>query len=155
MKLIWGMVAMALTATAVAQSGGANHYSAAKLRQMAQKLEQQATSDRAGIAAETLEKYPGHFTMLTVRTSSGGAEMHARDADIFFIVDGDAGLTTGGTVVDAKTTAPGEIRGTKVEGGVTQQLGKGDVVHISPNTPHQMTIAKGHSVTYFVVKVHE
>ncbi|MHB1857769.1 MAG: hypothetical protein ACYCPM_10085, partial [Acidobacteriaceae bacterium] len=69
MKLIWGMVAMALTATAVAQSGGANYYSAAKLRQMAQKLEQQATSDRAGIAAETLEKYPGHFTMLTVRTS--------------------------------------------------------------------------------------
>ncbi|HVC89250.1 MAG TPA: hypothetical protein VND66_01390 [Acidobacteriaceae bacterium] len=155
MKLIWGM-AMALTAmTALAQSGGVNHYSAAKLQRMAQKLEQQATSDRTGIAAKTLEKYPGHFTMLTVRTSSGGAEMHAHDADIFFIVDGQAALTTGGTIVDAKTTAPGETRGTKVEGGVTQQLGKGDVVHISPNTPHQMTIAKGHSVTYFVVKVHE
>ena len=155
MKVFWGMALMALTTTAaLAQGGQVNYYSNAELHQMAQKFDQESLRT-TGIAAETLEKYPGHFTMLTVRTVSGGAEEHAHDADIFFIVDGEATLTTGGTIVDAKTTAPGEIRGTRVEGGVTRKLGKGDVVHISPNTPHQMLLAKGHSLTYFVVKVHE
>ncbi|MGO8718549.1 MAG: cupin domain-containing protein [Acidobacteriaceae bacterium] len=156
MKLIWGMVFMALTATAaLAQGGGVNHYSAAELQQMAHKLEQQESYRTTGSAGETLDKYPGSFTMLTVRGISGGAEMHEHYADIFFIVAGEATLTTGGTVIDPKTTAPGEIRGSGVSGGVRQKLGKGDVVHISPNMPHQLSIAKGTSLTYFVVKVKE
>lgn len=156
MKLIWGMVLMTLTATtALAHGGGVTYYSSADLHGMAQKLERQQSQRTTGIAAETLEKYPAHFTMLTVRTASGGAEEHAHDADIFFIVDGEATLTTGGTIVDPETVSPGEIRGKKVEGGVERKLGKGDVVHIAPNTPHQMILAKGHSLAYFVVKVHE
>jgi mannose-6-phosphate isomerase-like protein (cupin superfamily) len=156
MKLIWGMVFMALTATtALAQSGGVNYYSKAELQQMAHKLEQQESFRSTGSAAETLDKYPGSFTMLSVRGVSGGAEVHEHYADIFFIVAGEATLTTGGTVVDPKTTAPGEIRGARVEGGVEHKLSKGDVVHIAPNTPHQVSIAKGKSLTYFVVKVKE
>jgi mannose-6-phosphate isomerase-like protein (cupin superfamily) len=156
MKLIWGVVAMAITAsTALAQTGGVNHYSPADLQQRAHKLEQQESFRTTGSAGETLDKYPGSFTMLTVRNASGGAEVHEQYADIFFVVDGEATLTSGGTVVDPKTTAPGEIRGSAVSGGVEQQLGKGDVVHISPNTPHQLSIPKGKSFTYFVVKVKE
>lgn len=156
MKLIWGLVVMAFTATAaLAQGGGVNHYSAAELQQMAHKLQQQESFRTAGSVGETLEKYPGSFTMLTVRNTSGGAELHEHYADIFFVVDGEATLTSGGTVVDAKTTAPGEIRGSSVSGGVEQKLGKGDVVHISPNTPHQLSIQQGKSFTYFVVKVKE
>jgi mannose-6-phosphate isomerase-like protein (cupin superfamily) len=156
MKLIWGIVAMAITATtALAQSGGVNHYSAAELQQRAHNLEQQETFRTTGSVAETLDKYPGSFTMLSVRNTTGGAELHEQYADIFFVVDGEATLTSGGTVVDPKTTAPGEIRGSSVSGGVEQKLGKGDVVHISPNTPHQLSIPKGTSFTYFVVKVKE
>jgi mannose-6-phosphate isomerase-like protein (cupin superfamily) len=156
MKLIWGIVAMAITAsTALAQAGDVNHYSADQLKQMAQKLEQQESFRTTGSAGETLDKYPGSFTMLTVRNANGGAELHEHYADIFFVVDGEATLTSGGTVVDAKTTAPGEIRGSSVSGGVEQKLGKGDVVHISPNTPHQLSIPKGKTFTYFVVKVKE
>jgi mannose-6-phosphate isomerase-like protein (cupin superfamily) len=156
MKLIWGIVAMAITTnTALAQAGAMNHYSAAQLKQMAQKLEQQETFRTTGSAGETLDKYPGSFTMLTVRNTSGGAELHEHYADIFFVVDGEATLTSGGTVVDPKTTAPGEVRGSVVSGGVEQKLGKGDVVHISPNTPHQLSIPQGKTFTYFVVKVKE
>ncbi len=156
MKLIRGLVAMAITAsTALAQAGGVNHYSAAELKQMAHKLEQQESFRTTGSVGETLDKYPGSFTMLTARNTSGGAELHEHYADIFFVVDGVAMLTSGGTVVDAKTTAPGEIRGSAVSGGVEQKLGKGDVVHISPNTPHQLSIPKGKNFTYFVVKVKE
>jgi glc operon protein GlcG len=156
MKVIWGIVAMAITAsTALAQAGGAKHYSAAELQRMAHKLEQQESFRATGLVDETLEKYPGSFTMLTVRNTSGVVELHEHYSDIFFVVDGEATLTSGGTVVNPKTTAPGEIRGSSVAGGVKQELGKGDVVHISPNTPHQLAIPKGKSFTYFVVKVKE
>lgn len=147
---------MTLIATgAMAQSGGLNHYSASQLRQMAQKLEQQESFRKTGSAGETLEKYPDHFTMLTVRNTSGGAELHEHYSDIFFVVEGEATLTTGGSLVNATTTEPGETRGTAIQGGVEQKLGKGDVVHISSNTPHQLSIPKGHNFVYFVVKVKE
>ena len=147
---------MAITgSTALAQAGGVNHYSAAELKQRAHKLELQESFRATGSAGETLDKYPGSFTMLTVRNTSGGAELHEHYADIFFVVDGEATLTSGGTVVDPKTTAPGEIRGSAISGGVEQRLGKEDVVHIAPDTPHQLSIPKGKSFTYFVVKVKE
>ena len=83
--------------------------------------------------------------MLSVRNKTGGSELHEHYADIFFVVDGEATLTSGGTMVDPKTTEPGEVRGSAVSGGVEQKLGKGDVVHIPPNTPHQLSIPKGKS----------
>ena len=144
-----------ITGAAIAQSGGVNFYSTSQLQQMAQKLQQRDSLRTTGAATETLDKYPGHFTMLTVRTESGGAELHEHYADIFFVIDGEATLTTGGTVLNPKEIEPGETRGTAVEGGVQQKLAKGDVVHISPNTPHQVSITKGQSFTYFVVKVKE
>jgi len=151
-----GVAAMAIAAsTALGQTGGMNHYSAEELKQMAHKLEQQENFRTTGSAGETLDTYPGSFTMLTVRNASGGAEMHEHYADIFFVVDGEATLTSGGTIVDPKTTDPGEARGSAVFGGVERKLGKGDVVHISPNTPHQLSIPKGRTFTYFVVKVKE
>ncbi len=156
MKKIWGLIVMTLlTTAAIAQSGGADVYSASQLQQMAQKLEQQEGLRTTGLAGETLKKYPNHLTMLTVRTVSGGAELHENYADIFFIVDGEATLTTGGKILNPTGAGPGETRGTAVEGGVQRKLSKGDVVHISANTPHQVSIAKGQSFTYFVVKVHK
>ena len=156
MKLIWGIVAMAITAsTALAQGGDVHHYSAAELQQMAHKLEQQESFRATGLVTQTLQRYPGSYTMLMVRNTSGGAELHENYADIFLVVDGEATLISGGRVVDPKTTDPGEIRGSSVSGGVEQKLGKGDVVHIAPKTPHQLSIPKGKSFTYFVVKVKE
>ncbi|MGC1869462.1 MAG: hypothetical protein WA700_00770 [Acidobacteriaceae bacterium] len=151
-----GVVAVAITAnTALAQAGGVNYYSAEQLKQLAHEPEQQESFRTTGSAGETLDKYPGSFTMLTVRNTSGAAELHEHYADIFFVVDGEATLTSGGTIVGPNTTVPGEVRGIAVSGGVEQKLGKGDVVHISPNTPHQLAIPKGKSFTYFVVKVKE
>jgi mannose-6-phosphate isomerase-like protein (cupin superfamily) len=122
---------------------------------MAEKLKQQNSIRTTGSAAETLEKYPNHFTMLTVRTASGGAEVHEHYADLFWVIDGDATLITGGTVLNPTGAGSGETRGTELTGGSRQKLSKGDVVHISPNTPHQLLITKGHNFTYFVVKVKE
>jgi uncharacterized RmlC-like cupin family protein len=34
-------------------------------------------------------------------------------------------------------------------------MGVGDIIHVQPNVPHQMILAPGHTVTYFVIKVNE
>jgi mannose-6-phosphate isomerase-like protein (cupin superfamily) len=136
------------------QTAPTDHWYPAQLVERAKHLRELAAQGD-GSASETLVKYPHHYTMLAFRGRSGGGELHQNFADFFYIVDGHATLTTGGEVVDAKTTAPGEIRGTSVKGGTSQDLRTGDVVHIPAGVPHQMLVAEGDSVTYFVVKVQE
>jgi hypothetical protein len=128
-------------------------YSPTKLKQLEQKLAAQSKKSGGAFAGETLNKYGNHLTMLAHRESSGSAELHTKDADYLYIIDGDTTIITGGKVENGKTTAANEIRGTAIQGGQSQKLGIGDIIHIQPNTPHQMMIAPGHTVTYFVVKV--
>jgi hypothetical protein len=96
-----------------------------------------------------------HSLALSVRTKSGGGEMHAHFDDIMIVVDGAATELTGGTVVGGETSADGETRGTSVAGGTPQPLAKGDIIHILAGTPHQMIVAPGGSIRYIVVKIKE
>jgi mannose-6-phosphate isomerase-like protein (cupin superfamily) len=136
------------------QPSQSDHWSPAELLERARHLRQMAAQGD-GSASETLTKYPHHYTMLAFRSKSGGGEVHRDFADLFNILDGHATLVTGGEVVEPKTTAPGEIRGTQVKGGTRQELKPGDVVHIPAGMPHQILVADGETVTYFVVKIQE
>ena len=78
--------------------------------------------------------------------------MHTKDTDIFYMLEGSATLVTGGTLVDGKTTAPDEIRGSGIRGGETRRITKGDVVIIPAGVPHWFQEVSG-PVTYFAVKV--
>jgi mannose-6-phosphate isomerase-like protein (cupin superfamily) len=137
-----------------AQTMKSDHWSTADLLERAKHLKELAAKGE-GSASETLEKYPHHYTMLAYRQHSGGGEVHQNFADVFFVLDGHATVITGGSLVEAKTTAPGEMRGTSVDGGSRQDLKAGDVVHIPAGMPHQTLVADGESVVYFVVKVEE
>jgi mannose-6-phosphate isomerase-like protein (cupin superfamily) len=146
--------ALAQTATPETKTGpGIDRRSHQQLEEQARSMLADALKSPSGIASVTLEKYPGHSTMLTVRTKPGGAEMHAQWNDIFFVLDGEATELVGGTIVDPKSAPGGETRGTRVEGGTPTPMRKGDVIHISPNTPHQTVVAPGKTFTYYVIKV--
>jgi mannose-6-phosphate isomerase-like protein (cupin superfamily) len=67
-------------------------------------------------------------------------------------LDGSATFVTGGTAVDPKTTAPGEIRAKSITGGTERHLAKGDIIVIPHGIPHQFTQVSG-PFLYFVVKV--
>jgi len=136
------------------QTMKSDHWSTAELLERAKHLRDLAAKGD-GSASETLEKYPHHYTMLAFRQHSGGGELHQNFADIFFILDGRASVLTGGSLADQKSSGPGEIRGKSVEGGTRQEVKAGDVVHIPAAMPHQMLLAEGESVTYYVVKVEE
>ena len=79
-------------------------------------------------------------------------EVHTSEADLFYVIDGDATLITGGTVVGGRTTAPGQIRGSKVEGGVSHHLTKGDVMWVPAGVPHWFPEIP-RPLSYLLVKV--
>src|SRR5262245_37356263 len=51
-----------------------------------------------------------------------GSEMHDKTNHVFIIVDGEAEFITGGRMIDPKETAPGQTRGTGIEGGQSHFL---------------------------------
>jgi mannose-6-phosphate isomerase-like protein (cupin superfamily) len=107
------------------------------------------------VASETLANYGTHLTMLAHRDGDGEVEVHDKMADVLYIISGEATVMVGGTVVGGHTTAPGETRGTSITGGEKKTLAAGDAIHIPAKVPHQMMVAKGKQVTYFVVKAEE
>jgi mannose-6-phosphate isomerase-like protein (cupin superfamily) len=73
------------------------------------------------------------------RDAPGQAEVHARDTDVIYVLDGTATIVTGGRAVDAKATAPHELRGPSIADGVRRRLAKGDVLIVPHGVPHQFT----------------
>lgn len=109
--------------------------------------------DAKKYAGESLGSYGNHSISVSHREASGEAEVHVHVNDIFVIQSGGGTIVIGGTVVQPKTTAPGEIRGASIEGGTKHTVTAGDAVHIPANIPHQFLLDAGKQVTYFVVKV--
>ncbi len=82
------------------------------------------------------------------------AEVHTKDTDIFYIVEGSATFVTGGELVDAAPDKGNveELRGPSVKGGEPHKLQKGDVIVIPHGTPHWFSEVTP-PFNYFVVKV--
>jgi glc operon protein GlcG len=94
------------------------------------------------------EKYMVHASH---RDKAGVVELHEQDADIIYVLAGTATLVTGGEVVDGKTIAPGEIRGSDVKGGETRHIKPGDVIVVPAGTPHWFKEVPA-PLDYYVVK---
>ncbi|HKQ62393.1 MAG TPA: cupin domain-containing protein [Candidatus Polarisedimenticolaceae bacterium] len=95
------------------------------------------------------ENYKVHASR---RQAPGMAELHTRDTDIIYVVEGSARLITGGSVVDARATAAEELRGSAIAGGVERDLARGDVVIVPSGTPHWFQQVSD-PFLYYVVKV--
>ena len=85
------------------------------------------------------------------REGPGLAEVHDRETDVVYVLEGSATLVTGGTMVEGKVTEPGQVRGPSIRGGETRRIGKGDVLVIPAGVPHWFKEVSG-PLTYFVVK---
>lgn len=149
---------LGLSLALLAQTGdpsGVDLRTSEKIHTEARDMLAKAKTVPDGTQTVTLEKYSNSYTMIATRAKFGGAEVHDRYADFFIPVEGDATVLTGGKVIDGKEISPGEIRGTRVEGGTAHVLHKGDVLHIMPGIPHQTTVPAGKTFIYYVIKVDE
>lgn len=114
-------------------------------------FEKQQVTDafaKGAVLFKDSDKYMVHASR---REKPGVAEVHTKDADIIYVLAGEATFVTGGTVVAPKTIAPDEIRGTEINGGETRIISKGDVIIVPAGTPHWFKEVKG-PVLYYVVK---
>jgi mannose-6-phosphate isomerase-like protein (cupin superfamily) len=102
-----------------------------------------------------VEGSAGHavYQVFTARRDGPGeVELHTLDTDIFYVVKGSATFVTGGKVVDAKHTAPNEVRGKSIEGGTPHHLGPEDIIIIPHGVPHWFEGVQP-PFLYLVVKV--
>src|SRR6202158_3738275 len=120
---------------------GYDHWTSEQFRTRAEALHK---SMKAGLASETLGQWGNHLLLKTRReASSGQAELHEKQADVIVVQSGQATIIIGGKIVNGKTTAPNEIRGTSIEGGERQALKVGDIVHVPVKTPPQVLLDAG------------
>jgi len=80
---------------------------------------------------------------LEYRTAVGPAAVHEREAEMFYVLDGSATLTTGGKLTNEKRTNAENLTGTGIEGGSNQAVAKGDLVIVPENTPHWFSAIHG------------
>jgi mannose-6-phosphate isomerase-like protein (cupin superfamily) len=100
----------------------------------------------------SLASAPNLSVTVAHRTGPGEVEVHDKETDTFYVLDGTATIVTGGTMIGARVTGPGQHRGTEIAGGETRQLAKGDVMVIPAGVPHWFQ-AVPQSIDYYVVKV--
>ena len=89
--------------------------------------------------------------VLAQRRSAGEVEVHEKTNHVFIIVEGEATFVTGGTLVDARQTAPDQRRASSVQGGQTYHLTKGDVITIPAKTPHWFKEVPTQTIAYYAV----
>ena len=96
----------------------------------------------------------GYKVHASRREGAGKAEVHTRDIDIIYVLDGTSTIITGGEVLEPRTVAPEEIRGASIRGGAERHLDKGDLMIVPNGTPHWFKEVSG-PFLYYVVKVRQ
>jgi mannose-6-phosphate isomerase-like protein (cupin superfamily) len=93
------------------------------------------------------------LVVLANRRGAGEVEVHERTNHVFIILEGEATLVTGGTLVGAHQTAPGQTRAPSVDGGTTYHLSKGDVITIPAKTPHWFKDVPSKTIAYYAINL--
>lgn len=86
-------------------------------------------------------------------TAAATGEIHDASDDVYYVLDGSATLTLGGTLEAAKEIEPGEWRG-QIENGQKIVVNKGDLIVVPRGTPHQRSTT-GQNFTMILIKVFE
>ncbi len=147
-KLLWFACA---TLAMAAVPAGYQHWSAEQMREHNQAL--LGKMDKFRDATETIGTFGNHRIITAHREGTGEAEIHTNKVDVMFVQAGEATMVIGGKMIGPRTTGPGEIRGSKIEGGERQPVGPGDILHIPANTPHWWVLEPGKKIDYYTVKI--
>jgi len=95
---------------------------------------------------------PDFTISMARRTAPGQVEVHDKETDTFYVLEGEATFVTGGMMIGGRVSRPNQQLGTDIQGGQTHHLVKGDVIAIPAGTPHWFKeVTK--PITYYMVKV--
>lgn len=81
-------------------------------------------------------------------------EVHDGSDDVYYVLDGEATLMLGGSLVQPDQISPGEWRAKSSTGGQKVVIKKGDLIVVPRGTPHQRTVT-GKGFSMILIKVFE
>ncbi len=81
------------------------------------------------------------------------AEVHDASDDVYYVLEGSAQLTLGGTLENPREASPGEWKSAKIIGGQTFTIKKGDLIVVPRGTPHQRVNTKGKTFSLILIKI--
>jgi hypothetical protein len=120
----------------------ATDVTAADIQKFIDALPKDAISDNPIRIVDVGNAHIGVYGVFRPKNSPQDAILHdVTTSEIYYVLEGSATLVTGGTIAGqgvgrASATA---TRGSRIDGGVSRHIGKGDVVIIPPRTPHWWT----------------
>jgi len=100
----------------------------------------------------TIVQTPEYIVQGSHREQPGQVEVHDKETDVIYMIEGDATFVTGGTAIGLHQTKAGQSLGTEIKGGDAHHLTKGDVIVVPAGVPHWFKEVRP-SVSYYVVKV--
>jgi mannose-6-phosphate isomerase-like protein (cupin superfamily) len=142
-KLVMAAIALTASAVVVSFAGGvpaAVHY-------ISHEKVTEVMSKGGPIVSD-----PG-LVVLAQRRQAGEVEYHDHTNHVFVMVEGEATLVVGGTMLNAKRTAPDQMRAPSLEGGTTYHMTKGDVITIPAKTPHWFKEVPTKTVAYYAINI--
>jgi mannose-6-phosphate isomerase-like protein (cupin superfamily) len=151
MRLIIPLLLLAGFAYPAGDPAGFQSWSAAELKALGNNISPKAKADLP--ATQQLPGFGNYGFLAVYRKGTGQSELHETQADIFVIQSGEGTLVYGGKMVEGKTTAPNEVRGSGIQGGLEKKIGPGDVLTVPAKTPHQVKLAPGKEIYYLTVKI--
>ncbi|HTS50252.1 MAG TPA: hypothetical protein VMH05_20035 [Bryobacteraceae bacterium] len=109
-------------------------------------LPRDVVSDRPIRIVDVGGYHVGVYGVFRPKTIKQEANLHeTKVTEIYYILDGNATLVTGGTLPDPHPLRAGgtTFQSTRIEGGVSRHVSKGDVIIIPGRTPHWFSSQDG------------
>lgn len=123
----------------------------------AQSLEDLEKSLRAENKTEDLTGGEGTQLRVAVqhdkKRDTAEAESHDRSDDVYYVLAGSAQLTLGGKLENPREASAGEWRATRIVGGQTFEIKKGDLVVVPRGTPHHRVNSTGKEFSLILIKI--
>jgi mannose-6-phosphate isomerase-like protein (cupin superfamily) len=136
MRLVIAVLGVA-TALSAQQPAAKTFTSAADVSAMITKARNERKPDQGNFIQPLLQAAPYNVNLeYRVKGVATNPTVHETEAEIFYVVDGAATLTTGGKLREERRTNPSNLTGTGIDGGTSRRIAKGDFFLVPENTPH-------------------
>lgn len=133
--LVFSHIAPAQAPTPPAPPPVVTYVSASEVAALIAKAESDPRASKE-VITQTLLQLPPYRPIIHRRTITAPPDIHAKQAEFFYVMRGSGTLTTGGTIIRPVAAAGAVAAPATVQGGVDRKVSKGDAFIVPQNTPH-------------------
>jgi hypothetical protein len=162
LKITMCVLMLASSVSAVAQESKpaaaaplpATDVKGAEIKAFIDKLPKDAISDLPIRTVDVGGYRVGVYGVFRPKSVKQDAILHeVTTTEVYYMLEGAATLVTGGTLVEQRRDPPTgtNVRGSRIDGGVSRRIVPGDVVIIPGRTPHWWTDMEG-DIRYMIVR---